>query len=1476
MNKLTVLLFLVISSTTIYSQDPVKIIVNEDIPGYEDKSYYYTESVTLTPGFTFTATSGNSFFIKEYGSTENVPPSQNKNFLRTESIKVAGQKDLNSVSGLDISSKTVKYSYLDGLGRSDQHITVKGTTSSKDLITFNKYDNSGRQRYSYLSYAIDSGNGQYRDNSETEQSNFYNTEQLVANDSRPYSETVYDNSPANRVLKSYGPGEDWVAGTNDYHTSYSYHLNDANEIKKWQFSGGILQSVSGGYPANQLTVETITSEGGQVSKVYTDSKGLEICTKVKESSTEWIEIYYLHNDFGDVTMVIPPSLAAINSPTSNDVDELAYQYVYDNQQRIISKKVPGIDWEYYVYDKWDRLVLTQDGVQRSKSTKEWTFFKYDRFNREIYTGIFKSNKSHSSLISDATTLNSDNRFETMTNSEVGYTLTSSFPTSIVASDVLEVTYNDNYSFLNNTNWDVENLDFQYSNGNQNVLEHVTGGKKRVIGSNKWLNSVIYYDGDYQPLCLIEEHILDGVTKTVHTYDFLGRIIETEFTHSSSAESSIVVIQEYVFNENNGSLSQVFQTIDGERIELSNLKYNELGQSIEVNVHGIGNNQYLQSIDKRYNIQGELISINNSDFANDGITNDDTNDLFGQELIYNQSEYAIGNNSSSKNYDGNISAIKWQSRNMVDPSKQQIMGFEYDLSDRLKNSNYAIDQNGSWNDQVGLYDVSIGSYDKNGNILTLTRQGSYGGVKTEIDDLTYSYANNNRSNRLVQIEDNGNEAGFNNNSVTIPNGEYVYDENGNVIEDLNRKIVSIKYNHLNLPQEIELENNSKITYLYDSDGSKLSMSYFEPSGQLVYSRYYTGFSEYVEESGSTNLDFIYTSDGRALKVGNKFEYEHYLKDHLGNIRVAYGDLSDVEVFRASMEDQNSLIEENDFLNISETRIQNTSINTTESTLLVPNPSHVSLLIGEVGPAKMLTVSSGDHIEMKVNASYSSNTGSKTSVIGSMAGLIANAFGYSSTGETSVIFQEFQNHAPVAGAMSFQNDNVPRAYIAYILFDENYSNEIYGWAEIPYEAYNNMTSLKLEISVPYNGYLYTYLGNESITTSSNAYFDDFQVTHTHTTSSLKVSQLSDYYPFGGTFYSYNTVTNNNYKFNGNEEQPETGLYDFKARLYDPFTARFLNVDPLADISEQLGYSPYQFGWNNPINLNDPNGDCPCPTSTTGTKSAITNWFSEAGDALYGLFIEPIVYTRQKEAERRAIFGTDRKELGREHTGNFILEVPFHLLGGDIFVNAFNGDQRAMETLLLEGIAGLGTSRSRFGDEMLEVTGRTSRRMMRSTRKSIRSYSGRVYRKRASIKGTGTISNPRQIATRKARTKYDPNHGKKTVSKRLQYLGKTPSKYSKTGLAVQAQMLAEKRLKKVGNVTYFKAYDNEWYNISKADMAHKTDAVTWWNKTARHKYAPKSKEVREWMRDPKNYYLELFSKNRSDGAKLKQRYLPPLMWE
>lgn len=52
----------------------------------------------------------------------------------------------------------------------------------------------------------------------------------------------------------------------------------------------------------------------------------------------------------------------------------------------------------------------------------------------------------------------------------------------------------------------------------------------------------------------------------------------------------------------------------------------------------------------------------------------------------------------------------------------------------------------------------------------------------------------------------------------------------------------------------------------------------------------------------------------------------------------------------------------------------------------------------------------------------------------------------------------------------------------------------------------------------------------------------------------------------------------------------LYDFNARTYDQQVGRFVQIDPLGEEGDQESLTPYQFGLNNPVRYDDPDGKCP----------------------------------------------------------------------------------------------------------------------------------------------------------------------------------------------------------------------------------------------------------------------------------------------
>ncbi|PJZ25419.1 type IV secretion protein Rhs [Leptospira hartskeerlii] len=63
---------------------------------------------------------------------------------------------------------------------------------------------------------------------------------------------------------------------------------------------------------------------------------------------------------------------------------------------------------------------------------------------------------------------------------------------------------------------------------------------------------------------------------------------------------------------------------------------------------------------------------------------------------------------------------------------------------------------------------------------------------------------------------------------------------------------------------------------------------------------------------------------------------------------------------------------------------------------------------------------------------------------------------------------------------------------------------------------------------------------------------------------------------------------YKYNGQEEDKETGLYYFKARYYDPLIGRFLQADSVMDTTRPMGMDLYMYTEGNPIRYTDPSGN------------------------------------------------------------------------------------------------------------------------------------------------------------------------------------------------------------------------------------------------------------------------------------------------
>ena len=202
------------------------------------------------------------------------------------------------------------------------------------------------------------------------------------------------------------------------------------------------------------------------------------------------------------------------------------------------------------------------------------------------------------------------------------------------------------------------------------------------------------------------------------------------------------------------------------------------------------------------------------------------------------------------------------------SSDFTFNYQYDMSNRLTATN-----NPSKN-----FDM-VNTYDKDGNILTLNRNGSSGNL---LDGFNYVYYSG--TNKLQIVSGSGTQ--------------YTYDANGNMTSDKLNKNDSIKYDYRNLILELVhtkyILNDSlivKTKYFYDEAGNRIrKMSYNTSNNSLendeVYSRDVSGRELAIYENNDILEYPTYGLDMIGKIKDNVLFF--YLKDHLGSVRATVQD------------------------------------------------------------------------------------------------------------------------------------------------------------------------------------------------------------------------------------------------------------------------------------------------------------------------------------------------------------------------------------------------------------------------------------------------------------------------------------------------------------------------------------------------------------------------------------------------------------
>ena len=803
----------------------------------------------------------------------------NQAFQETEYFNSSGviERKREIINGIPAN---VVYQYFDGFGGLIQTTKKANSPQGKDIIDLIEYNSKGIQIKQWLPTPTQTTNGECITPADFTAlaSNFYTDE------SRPYEERKVEFSALNRITDVYGPGNNWFV--NDKGNKTNYETNDGSISF---FYVNVTNSLVRGdnYLSGMLYKTISFDEDNKSIAEYKDKLGQVV---MKRSDTN-VDTYFVYNVLGQLAYVLPPIAAdnlknfSINTSITDSNDNLkkyGYLYKYDERGNCKEKRLPGCEPIYMVYDKADRLVLSQDGNQRAKTTKEWTVTKYDVLGRVVFTGVTTSMSSslHNNLI---TTYKDDLIVETYLN---GIYSTNKF----ADATPLSINYYDDYNFIpllpiskRGINYQVDSsFDKAYpvtatTSANLNAKGLLTGTRTYYLdGSGNFTATAMYYDCRGQVVQTRASNQIGGYDYVYNKYNFSGTLAKTYNMHTRNTPDVQNELYEYNYDHANRNTTTYYQINLNDKILLLSNSYDELGRLIMKKRH---NN--IDSEEYEYNIRNWTTKI--------------TSGSFFEKLFYN----ILPTGFSNPCYNGNIAFSVWKSSTYTYGYK-----YTYDNLNRLKLATATRGLGTETPISAYGYSEDFG-YDKHGNINYLQRESG----NITVDYFSYPEFNGNQMTGIFDYAGTQNSYSIkeyqDKNHVSGATEEMAYDTNGNLIKDLDRDIVTIKYNLLNLPEIIQFKNGNQIKTLYDAGGQKLRSDYFTQlvalsapvtEGQTLQQNYianvvdqsstlYAGNKEYKytgSQSGVYTINQIYNPEGYVYFEGNPM-YNYFRRDHLGNIR-----------------------------------------------------------------------------------------------------------------------------------------------------------------------------------------------------------------------------------------------------------------------------------------------------------------------------------------------------------------------------------------------------------------------------------------------------------------------------------------------------------------------------------------------------------------------------------------------------------------
>ncbi|SRX52234.1 RHS repeat domain-containing protein [Aequorivita sp. CIP111184] len=701
----------------------------------------------------------------------------------------------------------------------------------------------------------------------------------------------------------------------------------------------------------------------------------------------------------------------------------------------------------------------------------------------------------------------------------------------------------------------------------------------------------------------------------------GQVVQVDFQQKNSEER---FIHRYQYNAA-GQLIKVFTSrtgLDNDWKEQASYFYAESGELVRTVIA-----EDLQGIDFVYNLSGQLKAINHpsllsaNDPGGDG-ANGIPADVFGLALDYYNGDYARTgtptpiakqNIHGTDQFNGNLKGLRYNTQGLgITGGNFQSYMYGYNRNNWLKDATYGLgniaNNNGTYGvnftpNSNGDYSVSNLTYDANGNILTLKRDGyTDSNGSNNMDDFDYSYT----GNRLRGITDSGDNSDTNRyDDLRDQSGNgadnYIYNELGQLVSDAQGQKV-YEYNASGLVSRICTfggGGNPQIIFLQDfSLASNIEANEWNRSlGGDVKIQYF----DYIPDNGTNSCAYLNSTYGKSLKLelSNNQNASRLLNVAAGiphtldlNVIVDQWDTGQrpagytIEIYNSTgpsipasiplaSKTYNSALAYIDDPDLSGTTCDKYYENS-ESLTFTPTGGKIRLVI------KKLTASGSEPIYLD-NISMTVGTVPLMDIAYNDRGQRLQKKVYSLTNNYTYFTYYIRDVAGTIMGIYSQTVNQAGSTVGTDPSSEpSYSEP--ALEELPLYGSGRIGVLRVASSggvgdTPDN-YVYQltdHLGNVRAVISKAP------------NGTPVVIARTDYYPFGMPMPNRNVQGSYRYGYQGEfaETDPETGMPAFELRLWDARIGRWLTTDPY-----EQHFSPYMGMGNNPISTVDPDGGCDDP--------------------------------------------------------------------------------------------------------------------------------------------------------------------------------------------------------------------------------------------------------------------------------------------